>query len=94
MALWEEGDEELIGRPWDELVLEALAGALDDLGDRFGPDPEAWRWGRVHELKFPHPLGDANPLFDRLLNRRLRAGGAQETVSQIAYDPNDPYNAV
>jgi penicillin amidase len=94
MSLWEEADEELIGRPWDELVLEALAGALDDLSERFGPDPEAWRWGRVHELKFPHPLGDANPLFDRLLNRRLRAGGAQETVSQIAYDPNDPYNAV
>ncbi|HEX6781934.1 MAG TPA: penicillin acylase family protein [Solirubrobacterales bacterium] len=94
MTLWEEADEELIGRPWEELVLEALAGALDDLGERFGPDPEAWRWGRVHELKFPHPLGDANPLFDRLLNRRLRAGGAQETVSQIAYDPNDPYNAV
>jgi len=94
MSLWEEGDEELIGRPWDELVLESLAGALDDLSDRFGPDPEGWRWGRVHEMKFPHPLGDANPLFDRLLNRRLRAGGAQETVSQIAYDPNDPYNAV
>ncbi|MGN6258507.1 MAG: penicillin acylase family protein [Solirubrobacterales bacterium] len=94
MALWEEADEELIGRPWDEIVLESLAGALNDLSDRFGPDPEGWRWGRVHEMKFPHPLGDANPLFDRLLNRRLRAGGAQETVSQIAYDPNDPYNAV
>jgi penicillin amidase len=94
MALWAEEDPRLIGRPWEDLVLEALAGALDDLSDRFGPDPEGWRWGRVHEMKFPHPLGDANPLFDRLLNRRLRAGGAQETVSQIAYDPNDPYNAV
>jgi penicillin amidase len=94
MALWEEGDEGLIGRPWDGLVLEALSGALDDLSDRFGPDPQGWRWGQVHEMKFAHPLGDANPLFDRLLNRRLRAGGAQETVSQIAYDPNDPYNAV
>lgn len=94
MALWAEEDPRLIGRPWEDLVLEALAGALDDLGDRFGPDPDCWRWGRVHEMKFPHPLGDANPLFDRLLNRRLRAGGAQETVSQIAYDPNDPYNAV
>jgi penicillin amidase len=94
MKLWEEGDEELIGRPWDELVLEAFAGALDDLTDRFGPDPEAWRWGRVHEMEFPHPLGEANPLLRRLLNRRLRAGGAQETVSQIAYDPNDPYRAV
>ena len=63
MKLWEEGDEELIGRPWDDLVLESLAGALDDLGDRFGPDPEGWRWGRVHEMEFPHPLGDANPLL-------------------------------
>jgi penicillin amidase len=94
MKLWEEGDEGLIGRPWEGLVLEALAGALDDLEERFGPDPEGWRWGHVHEMEFPHPLGDANPLLRRLLNRRLRAGGAQETVSQIAYDPNDPYRAV
>jgi penicillin amidase len=94
MELWGEGDEELIGRPWDELALEALAGALDDLEERFGPDPEGWRWGRVHEMEFPHPLGEANPLLRRLLNRSLRAGGAQETVSQIAYDPNDPYKAV
>jgi penicillin amidase len=94
LKLWEEGDEELIGRPWDDLVLEALAGALDDLGDRFGPDPEGWRWGHVHEMEFPHPLGEANPLLRKLLNRRLKAGGAQETVSQIAYDPNDPYKAV
>jgi penicillin amidase len=94
MKLWEEGDEALIGRPWDDLVLEALSGALDDLSDRFGPDPDAWRWGHVHEMEFPHPLGDANPLLRKLLNRSLRAGGAQETVSQIAYDPNDPYKAV
>jgi penicillin amidase len=94
MALWEQGDERLIGRPWGELATEALAGALDDLEERFGLDPEGWRWGEVHEMEFPHPLGDANPLLRRLLNRRLRAGGAQETVSQIAYDPNDPYRAV
>jgi len=94
MDLWQEGDEELVGRSWDGLVLEALAGALDDLGDRFGPDPEGWRWGHVHEMEFPHPLGEANPLLRKLLNRSLRAGGAQETVSQIAYDPNDPYKAV
>jgi penicillin amidase len=94
MDLWEEADEELVGRPWDGLVLEALAGALDDLGDRFGPDPDGWRWGDVHEMEFPHALGGANPVLQRLLNRQVRAGGAQETVCQIAYDPNDPYKAV
>jgi penicillin G amidase len=94
LALWEEGDDELIGRPWEDLVLDALRGALDDLSDRFGPEPQGWQWGRVHEMEFPHALGAANPLLRRLLNRRLRTGGAQETVSQIAYDPNDPYRAV
>ncbi len=94
MDLWEEADDELIHRPWEGLVLEALAGALDDLTDRFGPDPGAWRWGDVHEMEFPHALGQANPVLHRLLNRQVRAGGAQETVCQIAYDPNDPYRAV
>ena len=61
MKLWEEGDEELIGRPWEDLVLEALGGALDDLCDRFGPDPEGWRWGHVHEMEFPHPAGRGKP---------------------------------
>ncbi len=54
LALWAEADETLVGRPWDELVLDALRAALDDLGSRFGSDQEAWRWGRVHPLEFPH----------------------------------------
>ena len=45
-------------------------------------------------MEFSHPLGAANPVLGRLLNRRLRCGGAQETVCQVAYDPNDPYRAV
>ena len=94
MDLWEEGDAELVGRPWDELALDSLRAALDYLADRYGSDPERWRWGRVHRMTFPHPLGEANPLFDRIFNRRLETGGAQETVSQIAFDPNDPFNAV
>ena len=53
LDLWEEADEELIGGSWDELALEALRGALDDLEERFGPDPEGWRWGSVHALELP-----------------------------------------
>jgi len=94
LTLWEEGDEALIGRPWDDLVADALRGALDDLTQRFGPDPEGWRWGSVHELRFPHALGEANSAFEWVFNRTLHPGGAQETVAQIAYDPNDPYDAI
>jgi penicillin G amidase len=94
LALWEEGDEELIGRPWDELAINSLRGALDDLETRFGTDPAHWRWGEVHELRFSHALGAANPAADWVFNRTLRPGGGQETVAQIAYDPNDPYEAI
>jgi penicillin G amidase len=94
LALWEEGDEELIGGSWDELVLEALRGALDDLEERFGPDPEQWRWGQVHALEFPHALGAGHPVADWVFNRTLHPGGGQETVAQIAYNPNDPYHAI
>lgn len=94
LDLWREGDPGLVGRAWDELALDALRGALDDLTDRFGADVASWRWGRAHRLTFPHALGEANPLFRRLLNRELEVGGAQETVSQIAHDPNDPFAAI
>jgi penicillin amidase len=94
LALWAEGDEEVIGGSWDELALEALRGALDDLEGRFGPDPAHWRWGQVHELHFPHALGGGHPVAERVFNRTLHTGGGQETVAQIAYDPNDPYEAI
>lgn len=94
LELWEEADPELIDGDWDALAADSLRAALDDLADRFGPDPSGWRWGHVHRLHFPHALGEANRLFARIFNRRLEVGGAQETVSQIACDPNDPFAAV
>ena len=94
LALWDEGDDELVGRPWDDLVLDALRAAMDDLESEFGADQQDWRWGRVHPLVFPHALGAANPLMARIFNRRLEVGGAQETVAQVGWDPNDPFTAI
>jgi penicillin amidase len=94
LTLWEEGDDDLVGRPWPELVLDALRATLDDLAARLGPDQEAWRWGKVHPLVFPHALGDANPLLGWIFNRRLEVGGGQETVAQVGWDPNDPFTAI
>jgi len=94
LDLWRDADEGLIGGSWDELALEALRAALDDLEERFGPDPEGWRWGRVHALEFPHALGGAHPVADWVFNRTLHPGGGQETVAQVAYNPIDPYHAI
>jgi penicillin amidase len=48
----------------------------------------------VHALEFPHALGAVNPATEWVFNRTLHPGGAQETVAQIAYNPNDPYRAI
>jgi penicillin amidase len=90
LELWDEGDAELIGgREWDDLALEALRAALEELRERHGDDPAGWRWGKVHGLRFVHPLGEGNTsaskLLDRLLSRRVPAGGSQETVNCVGY---------
>ena len=94
LALWDEGDEELIGRSWESLALDSLRSAIHDLTDRFGPDPSDWAWGSVHALEFPHALGAANPIFARIFNRRLEVGGGQETIAQVGWNPNDPFHAI
>jgi penicillin amidase len=46
----------------------ALAGALDELATRLGPDRTQWAWGRLHTLVQPHFLssrGDLGKLLDR-----------------------------
>ncbi|HEX4759285.1 MAG TPA: penicillin acylase family protein [Thermoleophilaceae bacterium] len=93
IELWDEGDEALIGgRSWDELALAALAAALDELEERHGSDPAGWTWGRVHGVRFAHTLaegeGRASKVLDRLLSRRLAAGGGQETVCQVGFVPH------
>ncbi len=85
LELWEEADEELIGgSSWDDLALRALGSALDELTTRYGEDPAGWRWGRVHGVRFAHVLGEGNGaiprVLDRVLSRRVPAGGSQETV--------------
>jgi penicillin amidase len=93
LSLWDKGDEALIGRPWEELVADALRGALDDLEGAWGLDESEWRWGRVHKLDFPHALGSVNPLLGRIFNRSLEVGGGEETVCQVASDPARPDQA-
>ncbi len=101
LELWDEGDptwfaspERPAGRPWDDVALEALEAALDGLEERFGRDPDRWRWGRVHGVEFAHPFGEANPLFRRIFNRFVETGGASETVTQNGYLATAPFKGV
>jgi penicillin G amidase len=93
LELWDEGDSDLIGgRAWDELALESLRAALAELERDHGHDPAGWRWGRVHGLRFVHPLAEGrtrtSKLLDRVLSRRVPAGGSVETVNCVGYVPH------
>ena len=95
LTLWDEADPTWFGgRSWDDVALEALEKALDGLEERFGRDPGKWRWGRVHNVEFMHPFGAANPVFRRIFNRSVEAGGASETVTQNGYLATDPFKGV
>ena len=69
LALWEEGDAELIGRDWDELALDSLRGALDELERpvrrrsrrvALGQGPRARLPARARRRQ-PAPGGDLQP---------------------------------
>ncbi len=59
--------------PWwtprgrDAVVAEALARARQELTRRLGPDPSRWSWGRLHRMRFVHPLGRV-PVLSWLLD--------------------------
>ena len=64
------------GRTWESVFRAALADAVRELG----PDPSAWRWGALHEIRFSHAL-DELPLLGRIFSRGpYPAGGDTDTV--------------
>ncbi|TFI60080.1 penicillin acylase family protein [Sphingomonas parva] len=40
----------------DALFDAALAAAWNGARERLGPDPAAWRWGTLHQVRIAHPL--------------------------------------
>jgi penicillin G amidase len=101
LELWDEGDRSWFasathpeGRSWDDVALETLSQALDGLAQRFGTDPDRWRWGKVHGIDFSHPFGEANELFRRIFSRSVQAGGGSETIVQNGYAPTAPFRGV
>jgi len=69
---------------WDELKWQSLSEAVRELRSRLGDDLDTWRWGRLHQIRFDHPLGRVKPL-DRLFSRGpYPIGGDADTPHQSA----------
>ncbi|MFQ6673181.1 MAG: penicillin acylase family protein [Fidelibacterota bacterium] len=76
-----------------EILIASLVEGVRDLEARLGPDPDGWRWGRLHTLTHPHKIGKASPLLDALFNFNVgpfERGGSGTTVNSgdfLLYDP-------
>jgi penicillin amidase len=72
---------------YDQLLTDCLSNAMTVLEKRFGtPKMEEWRWGKVMEISFVHPIGNALPVLRHLFNLGpFEQGGTGYTVKQTTH---------
>ena len=89
------GEDPLRAR--DELLMNALSAAVDDLSDKLGRDMDGWQWGQAdyHHAYLRHPLGSAVDAETRRLLEAgpLPRGGYGSTVNQTTNGDNQTSGA-
>jgi len=78
----------------DDLFHRAALLARAELTERLGPDPQEWRWGRVHTVTFAGPIIPGKAAAKLLGGGTEPKPGSGETVNRATYRFNDPYDAV
>jgi penicillin G amidase len=74
----------------NEILAEALAEAVAQLRATLGDNARRWEWGRVHQIRFNHPLGSARLLGTFLNCGPFPIGGDFSTPLQTGESPNLP----
>lgn len=67
-----------------ERLGRSLDQAITELSDRFGDEPDSWRWGDVHKARLHHRLLGRIPLLGRFANIELPTDGGFYTVNRGA----------
>lgn len=73
-------------RSRDELVQEAFSRAIGDIRRRLGDSTRRWAWGRLHQIRYIHPMGSVR-ILRGLLNRGpfpVAGDGATPNVSDYS----------
>jgi penicillin amidase len=90
----ENPDTRLGAKPLEarnEVILESLKAATDELAGRLGPDPHTWAWGRLHIAKWEPAIG---VLADPQLRAQMSIGpvatpGSASTPRAQSYRASD-----
>ena len=86
-------DPESSWLPDRQLLLNGcLVNTAIYLREKLGRDPASWQWGRLHQIRFSHPLSVQPPL-ERIFDRGpWSIGGDTDTLGQTAVLPQAPYD--
>ncbi|HYN88777.1 MAG TPA: penicillin acylase family protein [Ardenticatenaceae bacterium] len=66
---WQQRGLPASATPRDDALRLALRQVVEELRERFGPNVEAWRWGRLNRVVAGHPLAQGAPWLSRFLSR-------------------------
>jgi len=78
----------------DEVLLQALEEAVQELTETQGAKMARWRWGNLHTATFENQsLGQSGvSLIERILNRGpVEVDGTIATVNNTGYSLDEPY---
>jgi len=64
----------------DEILAEAIETAAGRLAEKLGDDPAEWKWGKIHQMVFAHPMGFFWPLNAVFPVEIIPSDGSRGTV--------------
>ena len=85
--------------PWFPATAD-VSGEIEDvlhqvavwLYGELGEDTEQWRWGHLHQVRFPHPLGAQSPALEALLSPGpFPTSGGTGTVRAAGISTAEPF---
>ena len=78
-----------------DILAQSFREAVADLTIRLGENIRTWRWGRLHNLTFFHPIGRKIPLLQHVMNiGPFPVGGGSGSINAALYRFSDPYTVV
>ncbi len=74
-----------------DLVSSSLSAAWRSARNQLGDDPTTWRWGKLHQIRFTHPLMAQLDAANRKTFSMpiLERGGSGNTVNSTSFSGND-----
>ncbi len=78
----------------DDLFHKAAVDAAKELADRWGRNPEKWRWGKVHRIEYLNAIRKKGIGKGMLGGGSYGAAGSCETLHRNIYDFNHPFDVI